>query len=176
MSMQFKTAAFALAFTLLSVPVAQAKGFKVGYVNVQRIVSEVKEAKRARSRLKRDFEKKQKKLDAMQKKFQKRAEDFQKGEAMMKPEVRNKTRAELQQKMTELQQTYMKLQQDLAKKEQQMAQEIYGKIRNLVAAIGDRDGYNLILDNSEAKSTVLYFKRHRDVTDQIIATYNKKFP
>lgn len=173
MKKQLLTLATVCAVALASTP-AFAKDFKVAYVNVQRIVNEVNEAKRARTKLKKDFENKQKKLDQLQKNFEKEMASFEKGKGLMKPEVRMQTEARLKQKYTELHQTLMKLQGELAKQEAAMAQSIHGKIRKIVEAIGDRDGYNLILDNSEMKGTVLFFKRHLDLTDTVISNYNKK--
>ena len=42
----------------------------------------------------------------------------------------------------------------------------------VIARIGDRDGYMMILDIGE---TVLYYKRHMDLTDQVVKEYNAQF-
>lgn len=171
-----KTLFAALVAALLLAPVgAAAKELKIGYVNVQRIVAEVPEAQKAREKLRADFEAKQKQLDGLQKEFEKSMADFEKGKMMMKPEVRDQRESELKQKYAELHQTLMKLQQDLGAREAEMAQDIHVKIRSLVEAIGDRDGFDLVLDNSQLKANVLYFKRHLDITDQVIAMYSQKY-
>lgn len=174
-----KASALALALTcatvigLVSSPAA-AKEMKVAYVNMQRIVAELPQAQKARDKLRNEFTLKQKQLDGLQKEFEKSMEDFEKGKHMMKPEVRMQRETELKQKYAQLHQTLMKLQQELGEKEAEMAQSIHVKIRALVEAIGDRDGYDLVLDNSAVKGTVLFFKRHLDITDQVIAMYKTK--
>ena len=174
-----RSSAIALGLTcaaligLVSRP-ASAKAIKIAYVNMQRIVGELPQAQKARDKLRSDFKKKQAKLDGLQKEFEKSMADFEKGKHMMKPEVRMQREAELKQKYATLHQTLMKLQQELGEQEAAMARGIHIKIRSLVEAIGDRDGYDLVLDNSQVKSTVLYFKRHLEITDQVIAMYKKK--
>ncbi len=168
----------ALSIVMLSstAAFAQQKAFKVGYVNLARIVAEVNEAKVARNQLQDDFKKKQSQLDALQKDFERQYQDFERGKNMMKPEVQASTQKQLSEKYMEMQQTLSKLQNELAEKEAEIAAQIHGKIRKIVEAIGDRDGYDMILDNSEIKASVLYYKRHLDLTDQVITQYNKNHP
>lgn len=169
-------ALFAVLFCANVASAQQAKAFKVGYVNLARIVAEVNEAKAARAKLQSDFQKKQAQLDQLQKDFEKQYSDFERGKAMMKPEAQAEQQKRLQDKYMEMQQTLGKLQNELAEQEAEIAQRIHGKIRNIVEAIGDRDGYDLIIDNSEVKATVLFYKRHLDLTDQVINQYNKNHP
>ena len=175
-----KSVILALCTVLLCSNVAfaqqAAKSFKVGYVNLAKVVNEVNEAKVARDQLQNDFKTKQSQLDKLQKDFEKQYSDFERGKAMMKPEVQAEQQKRLQDKYMEMQQTLSKLQSELAEKEAELASNIHGKIRSIVEAIGDRDGYDMIIDNSEVKATVLFYKRHLDITDQVINQYNKNHP
>jgi len=79
---------------------------------------------------------------------------------------------ELQREFMEVQKVYMQLQQELVESEGQLTQEIGKKLRTVIEKMGDRDGYLVILNIGD---TVLYSKRHMDVTDEIIKEYNKQF-
>lgn len=164
-------AALALSFSGVEA-LAQAAQPKVGYVDMSRAFKEVDDSKDAQAKLKRDFEGKQKQLDELQNKLKAKKDEFDAKAGMMKPEAKEQRQQELQKELFELQQTYMKLQQDLSKREGQLVQEIAKKIRRVVEKIGDREGYAMILDIGD---TVLYYKRDRDVTDQVIREYNTEY-
>ncbi len=149
-----------------------AADVKVGYVDMAKALNEVDDGKTAKAKLKSDFDEKQKKLDALQNDLKAKKDDFDKKSGMMKPEVKAEKQEELQRKFMELQQTYMQLQKELMDKESQLTNEIAGKLRSIIAKIGDRDGYNMILDIGES---VLYYKRHQDVTDQVVQEYNRQY-
>jgi len=164
-----------VSLVALSASVAEAAdtaALKVGYVDMARALNDVDDGKAAKARLKTDFEDKQKKLDQMQTELKTKKEEFDKQASMMKPDVKQQKQDELQRRFMEMQQTYMQLQKELMEREQQLTQEIARKLRTIIDKLGDRDGYNLILDIGE---TVLYYKRHLDVTDEVVREYNKQF-
>jgi outer membrane protein len=145
---------------------------KVGYVDMARAFNELEDSKQAKEALKKDFDGKQKQLDEAQNKLKSKKDDFDAKSSMMKPEVRQQKQDELQKDFATLQQTYMQLQQDLSKREGALVQDITRKLRKVVEKLGDRDGYTMIFDIGES---VLYYKRHQDITDQVIREYNKEY-
>jgi outer membrane protein len=158
-----------LVALFLSAP-AVAGNLKIAYVNMERVLNEVEEGKSAKSKLKRDFSGKQKKLDQLQKGLKRKKETFDKQQGMMNQKVRMQKQEELQKEFMRLQQTYMQLQQELMGREAELTQGIAKKIRSIVDKIGDREGYTMVLDIGE---TVLYYKRHQDITDEVVRDYNK---
>lgn len=168
------TIVFLTGATLLSPTAGRAASdtSKLGYVDMTRALNEVEDGKSAKTKLKNEFEGRQKKLDEMQQALKKDKDEFEKRMAMMKPEAKAQKQEELQRKFLELQQTYMQLQKELIDQETKLTQDITSKMRNVIARIGDREGYTMILDIGE---TVLYYKRHMDLTDQIVKEYNGQF-
>lgn len=157
---------------ILAAQVAAAEELRIAYVNMARALNDVEEGKAAKEGLKKDFEKKQKKLDAMQTELKKKKEDFDKQKSTMKPDSREQKQEELQKEFLELQQTYMNLQQELMGAESKATADIATKLRSVVNKIGDRDSLHLILDISDQ---VLYYKRHQDITDEIVKLYNQQY-
>src|SRR5437762_454838 len=90
----------AAALPLLGLPAAtafaQAKDDKVAYVDMARALNDVEDGKSAKAKLKREFDDKQKKLDAMQAELKTKKADFDKQKAMMKPDARAQKQEELQ--------------------------------------------------------------------------------
>ncbi|MBC7793527.1 MAG: OmpH family outer membrane protein [Clostridia bacterium] len=162
----------AISFVSLSFAGVAHAEEKVGYVDMARAFNELEDSKQAKDQLKRDFDGKQKTLDEAQNKLKAKKDEFDAKSAMMKVEVKQQKQEELQKDFATLQQTYMQLQQDLSKREGALVQDITRKLRKIVEKVGDRDNYGMILDIGE---TVLYYKRHQDITDTVIREYNKEY-
>ena len=161
-----------LAVTLVGHTVHAKEDIKIGYIDMSRALRDVEDGKRALNKLKSDFEGKQKQLDKLQDELKAKKDEFEKRRAMMKPEVKKEKEAELQRKLIELQQQYVKLQTELRDLEVELTQDISRKLQTVIERVGDRDGYALIMNIGD---TVVYYKRHLDVTDEIVREYNKQY-
>lgn len=145
---------------------------KIGYVDMARALHEVDDGKAAQAKLKSDFDAKQQKLDKMQSELKTKKDDFEKRASMMKPDAKQAKQEELQREFMDVQKTYMQLQQELVESEGALTQEIGKKLRAVIEKLGDKDGYLVILNIGD---TVLYNKRHMDLTDDVIREYNKSY-
>jgi len=159
-----------LGVSAISTP-AFAQGPKIGYVDLQRALSEVSEGKAAKKRLKKDFDAKQKTLTTKQEDVKKLKDSLEAGAAMMTDTAKRQKAMELQQEMAELQQLYVEMQRDLAQKEGEATQKIFKKMEGILRAIATEKGYDLILEKSE--SSVLYAKDSMDLTNELIKRYDK---
>lgn len=151
---------------------ASAATLKIGYVDMAQALNEVDQGKAAKAQLKRDFAQKQAKLDKLQKSLKAKKDAFDKQKGTMKPDVREQREEELQQDLIQLQQTYAQLQQELMQKQSKLTQDITSKLQAVVDRIGDKYGYNIILNIGD---TVLYYKRDLDITEQVVREYNKQY-
>jgi outer membrane protein len=143
---------------------------KIAYVDLQRALEETNDGKAAKSRLKSDFDKKQKELDEKQEELKKAKEDFDKKSSMMKEEAKNKAAAELQQRFLQLQEIFARLQKDLASKEQDATRGILAKLSGVVQKIAERENFAMVLERS---SSVVYGKPALDITNEVIRMYNQ---
>ena len=163
-------AAMLVAGFVLIPSVGFAQQLKVGYVNLQRAINEVEEGKKAKARLKRDFKKKQQKLDALQNELKKMKKTFDDKTMMLNEETKRKKAMEFQRKMYELQQTYMKLQGELAKAEAKATKKIFDKMGKIIKQIAKEKKYDLVLERTE--SAILYARDDMDLTNELIKRYN----
>src|SRR5687768_11672538 len=106
----------ALAFSL-AMPAFAADDVKLGYVDLQRALNEVEEGAAAKKALKKEFDEKQKTLDAKQNELKAIKEELDARGSMMKPEVKQDKLNDLQKRLMETQQLYFALQQELSKRE-----------------------------------------------------------
>ena len=151
---------------------AAAQSPKIGYVDLQRALTQVEEGKQAKQKLKKDFEDKQAKLDKKQKEVKKLKQQLKNQSMALSAEAKKKKRAELQKKMAELQRMYMSLQRNLSQKEAKATKGIFKKMRKVVRKIAEEKGYDLVLE--KRGSSVLFAKDAMDLTDELIKRYDSE--
>lgn len=164
----------ALAFAAVSSPMLKLERAahaeqKIAYVDLQRALEETEEGKKAKAKLKADFEKKQKELDARQDELKKMKADLDKSAPMMKQEQLQAKTQELQQKLVALQETYMRLQKDLQEKEGAETGRIFKRMQVVIAQIAQAEGVTYVL---ERNSGLLYAPPSLDLTNELIRKYN----
>jgi outer membrane protein len=161
---------FALALAVSTVaPSLALADTKLAYVDLQRALEETDDGKKAKAKLKADFDRKQDELNKKQDDLKKASDEFEKGKDMMKPDAVAKKQAELQNRLVELQQTYARLQRDLATKEQDATRGIFTKLQQVVGTIAERDHFDMVL---ERNSAVVWGKASLDITNEVIRMYN----
>ena len=151
---------------------ASAQDFKVGYVDLQRALNTVEEGRQAKSKLKKEFEKKQNQLDAKQEQVRKLKESLENGAMMLTEDAKRAQMQELQKQMMQLQQLYVQLQGDLAKKEAEATKKIFDRMEKIITSIGKDRDYDLILEKTESR--VLFARDAMDLTDELIKRYDQK--
>lgn len=159
--------------TTLLLCAASAPAFaqvKIAYVDLQRALLEVEDGKKAKARLKSEFDKKQKQLDSKQEAVKKMKEDLEQQAMMLSEEAKRAKAMELQKQMYELQQLYLELQGDLSKKEAEATKQIFDRMGSIIEKLGKEKGYDMILEKTE--SSVLYARDGLEITNEVIKRYN----
>jgi len=162
--------ALAAAIPLTLSAVAHAQTTKVGYVNFQKALSEIDEAKAARARIEGLKDQKQKDLDKVQEQLKKDQETLQKQAATMTDQVKQQKAEELQKRIIDLQQNFEKGRAELAQKENEEFSPIIGKMRNIINAIAQKEGFTMVFD----AGGVAYAPDSLDLTPQLVRTYNEQ--
>ncbi|MSP60204.1 MAG: OmpH family outer membrane protein [Myxococcales bacterium] len=161
--------ALALAALAAALPLAARADVKIGYVDLQRALEETEEGKKAKTKLKAEFEKKQKELDGRQEELKKMKLDLDKQAPILKPDALQAKQGELQQKLMGLQETYMRLQKDLQEKEAAETGRIFKKMKSVIAQIAQSEGITYVF---EANTGILYAPPANDFTNELIRKYN----
>jgi outer membrane protein len=150
-------------------PARAADTTKYAYVDLQRALEETEDGKKAKSKLKADFDRKQKELDDKQEELKKLKEALDKKAAVMKPEALAKEQKDFQDRFVDLQQVYARLQRDLATKEQDATRGIFAKLQAVVGKIAERDHFSMVLEKNAA---VVWGQPSLDITNEVIRLYN----
>ena len=146
---------------------------KIAYVDLQRALMEVDEGKSAKAKLKAEFDKRQKQLDAEQQALKQDKDDLDKRAMAMTEDARNAKQQELMQKLQEVQQHYVKMQGELTDQEHQMTQAIFTKMQGIIGEIAQAEGVTFVFDKGAG---LVYAPPSLDLTNELIRRYNSKYP
>ena len=147
---------------------ALAEELKLGYVDLQRALSETEDGRKAKANLKKIFDQKQKELDEQQDELKKAVEDLDKKRTLLPADKVREKEAELQGRMQKVQQTYLRHQQDLSSKEQEATAHIFERMNKIIQKIATSENFSMIVD----KSALVFAKPHLDLTNDLIRRYN----
>jgi outer membrane protein len=159
-----------LAGAQAATPAAPASGTHVALLNIQEAIKNVKEGKKAEETLRKEWDERQKKLQADGKKIQTSMEDLRKQGMVMDEKTRRSKEEAIQQQIMALRETEARSQAEFQKKDQEISKPILEKMRGIVATISKEKGYNLVIDGSN----VIYSQDQDDITDEVIKRYDSK--
>lgn len=154
---------------LVSTFSSSAESTKIGYIDLQRIVYESDEGKKAKSELDALIKSKQAVVDEKRQNLEKLKSELDKQASVLSPEARKAKQDEIEK----LEREYLRFAQDseteLRKKDAELKERIVKEIFELMEKIGKEEGYTLILD----RSMVIYGNKEIDITNNIIKKYNE---
>ncbi|NVB41487.1 OmpH family outer membrane protein [Pseudenhygromyxa sp. WMMC2535] len=146
---------------------------KIALVDLQRVLLETTQGKKAKKNLESAIAKSGAKLERKAKDLQSKFDDLQAKAAMLSEAELMRRSQELQAAELELQQLYQEEQEDLLKKEELLMEKIYKNTAAIVKAMAKEEGIQIVMVRSEL--TVLYANPQLDVTNKVIVAYDKKF-
>ena len=123
-----------------------ANAQKFGHVNSQEVIQAMPEFAKARTDIEALTKQYEADLKSMQEELQKKGEAFEKEEATLPENIKQRRNQELQDLYQRIQQTYQDNQQALAKAQQEKMQAITTKVLDAIKAVGQEGGYVYVMD------------------------------
>ncbi len=154
----------------LATSAAARAEIKVGYVDLQRALQEVNDARSAKTRLQTIVDERKKKFELEQSDLMKEKDAFEKQSTAMSPDVRSQRQTDLGKKAFDLSQRWEKEKAELAQKEHTEMQAIFDKMNPIIATIAQREGMTFVFEKSEAG--ILYAPAYLDITNELVRLYN----
>lgn len=150
---------------------AEVAPAKLAIIDMQRAIMSVGEGKKARESLQKDWEDKQKKLQADAKKLQDKVEELRKQSMVLDEKTRREKEEGIQQEAMKMREVEMRAQMEFQNRDRDVSAPIIKKIRDLVANMSKEKGYTLVIDGNEG--TVIFAQNTDDITDQIVKLYDQ---
>jgi outer membrane protein len=143
---------------------------KIGYVDIQKVISESQAGKRARERFQAQVKKAEGDILKERQDIERLKTDLDKKGPLLKDEERRNLEADLQKRSVILQRSMSDHQQDLQVKNNEMMSEILKELEKIVNEVGKAEKFTLILERSQ----ILYSDQGIDITSKVIETYNNR--
>jgi outer membrane protein len=144
---------------------AGAAEFKMGFVNVQDILSKSSEWKKVQDNLKHRAEAMGRPLQQRGQDLGRQLQEFEKQAAVMKEEARKRKQEELQKKMTDFQKQASDAERQLAQYEQREKEPVLKKLEQAVKEVAQENKLDLVLDT--LNPGLLYANPSFDVTEKV---------
>lgn len=156
----------------LLVSSAAMANIKIGVVDLQKALQEVKAGKTAKASLEKEFQTKKGVLDKEQEEIRKLSEDFQKKSMALSQEARAQRGMELQKRMGQWQESVQKSQVDIQKREASLTKPILDGLRELIPELSKDKKVDLVLEVNTGG--LLYAVERVDLTDELIKKFDSK--
>lgn len=150
--------------------IAQAQDFKVGFVNIGRLISESPQATTAMEELQVEFAPRQREVVAMQNQLQEQQEKIQRDLEVMGPEERRNAERDLRRDERELARNQQEFQEDINLRRNEALGKLQRELLREVQGYATEQGYDLIVSDG-----VLYASTSIDITEQVLAGLKANF-
>ena len=146
----------------------------IGTVNIQQVLMTIEEGKDVRGRLEKTFNDKKAELKKEEDELLKLREGFEKQKALLSESEQGKKQQDLMERWNGIRKKTEDYQNEIRDMEQQLKKPILDRLQTLVEEISKKEAVDFTVELSS--SPLVYVKSRKDITEQVIAEYNKKFP
>lgn len=146
----------------------------VGLIDIQRVISTIKEGKAVQTKLEKAFNDKKVILKKDEDKIKKSQEDFKKQSMVLAEAARANKEREMQEMYMALQNKTMEFQKEIQEMEQTLKKPILDRLRPIIEDVSKTTNVDLTFELSAAP--IIYAKKKVDISDDVIKAYDKKHP
>jgi outer membrane protein len=143
---------------------------KIGFIDIQRVISESQAGKQARDRFQAQVKKAEAEILKERQDLDRLKGDLEKKGLLLKEEERRNLEIDFQKRSVNLQRRMSDYQQELQARNNEMMSHILKDLEKIVNEIGKADKFTLILERSQ----ILYSDQGIDITSKVIETYNSR--
>jgi outer membrane protein len=143
---------------------------KIGFIDVQRAISESVAGKRAREKFQAQVKKAEGDLLKEKNELERLKGELDKKGPLLKDDERRNLEGDLQRRYVNYQRSMNDQQQELRQREGQMTSDILKELEKIVNEVGKAEKFTLILERSQ----ILYSDQGIDITNRVIEVYNTR--
>jgi outer membrane protein len=162
------------AILILSICFSAQASVVVGLVDIQKIITSIKEGKGVQTKLEKAFNDKKSILKKDEEKIKKAQEDYKKQSMVLAEQARLNKEREIQESMMKLQGKTMEFQKEIQKMEQDFKKPILEKLRPIIDEVSKANAVAMTFELSAAP--IVYAEAKKDLTEEVIKAYDKKYP
>lgn len=157
-----------MMFSLIAANI-QAAEVKIGYVDLQRIVTTSDQGKEALKTMESLEKAKSSLINEKIEAIKKLENELTKQGAILTPEAKQKKQMDYEKLVTEYQQMRRAHEEELKKNEGEFIQKIVTDVKKLLEKISKEEGYTVILN----EAVVIYIPEEFNLTDKVLKQFNE---
>lgn len=165
---------FLLACLIMTFSFSAFSQVLVGLVDIQKIITSIKEGKNVQKTLEKSFNDKKAVLKKDEDKIKKAQEDYKKQSMVLAEQARMNKEREIQEMMMGIQNKTMEYQRDIQKMEQDLKKPLLEKLRPIIDEVSKNNKVAMTFELSAAP--IVYAESKIDLTEEVIKAYDKKHP
>lgn len=151
----------------------QATNPKVGVISMQGAIVGTKDGQKASQALEGKFGPKKKDFDGRNSEITQLEDQLKKGGTLMSEEKRTQMERDIDEKKRRLQRDVEDARQEMQEEQNQLLSGLASRLEAVVEKYAKDNGYTMILDVSNPNTPVLYASSGIDITQDVIALYDK---
>jgi outer membrane protein len=151
-------------------PAVVSAQVKIGFIDVQRAISESVAGKRAREKFQLQVKKAESDLLKEKSELERMKAELDKKGPLLKEDEKRNLEGDLQKRYVTYQRSMTDQQQDLRQKEGEMTADILKDLEKIVNEVGKAEKFTLILERSQ----ILYSDQGIDITNKVIEVFNSR--
>jgi len=173
MHSKVRTGAFAILLALFGGALAaSAEEVKIGIVDIEQALSSTEEGKAAREEINRKSREARAQLEPMMEQRKALAEELQGKKYVLSDDALFQKQVQLAELENKIKSKAEELEGQLKIEQGKMLAPLQTKMQSIIDSIGKEQGFTLIL--SRNNPYVMYSRETLDITDMVIARFNKK--
>lgn len=151
----------------------QQTASKVGVINIQGAIVGTKDGQQATQELDKKVVPKRKEFETRQNELAQLQDQYNKGSTVMAEEKRNSLEREIEEKKRRLERDMQDSEDALRGEQQKLLEGLGQRVLAVIEKYAKDNSYTLILDDSNPNTPLLYASKDVDITQDIIALYDK---
>ena len=155
---------------VLLLPAVASAQVKIGFIDIQRAISESAAGKRAKDKFQAQVKKAEADLLKEKNDLERLKAELDKKGPLLKEDERRNLEGDLQKRYVNYQRSMSDQQQDLRQKEGEMTADILKELEKIVNEVGKAEKFTLILERSQ----ILYSDQGVDITNKVVETFNSR--
>ena len=145
---------------------AQAQEFRLGFVNIERLLKEANISKAAQSKLEQEFAKREKDLINLGNTLKTASDQFEREAATLPESQRSARQKQLVDQDREFQRKRREFQEDLASRKSEELAQVTERATKIVNQVAESEKYDVILQDA------VYINPKHDITDRVLKALN----
>jgi len=147
----------------------QAAEYKIGFVEVARLLSQSPQIEAVREKLKAEFSRRDKELLEQGKQIKTLSEQYKRDSAVMSESEAQRLEKDILSRRRKLKNAQTGFQEDLSLRQNEELQKIRKQIAEVIQSIAKQDKFDLVLE-----SGVVYASERANITDRVLGRLQKE--